>query len=324
LKKVRFFVMPILAFALAAMAVGEDRTEVIADSKGARELEYRGDILEEERSYDARGAILEERIFDSSSLPVETRTYIREEGRIARIEATDASGNPSGSMTYRYDRDGRLLGVSSGGSFGNGSAGMISSDGAPQGAWVSRPGGGQGRGSGAAVDAASTVLEYDDSGRVSTVQTMHDGKAVSLEKRTYGEDGTLSSVRAEDTVSGIVSESLYDAKGRISKRSDTPTKGSQAKIEYHYDQAGRLAEELTSRGRHRSSRIIDYAEDGSVAREETSVDGVILLTVVYTEDGRVEELYENGSVFVKATYIGDRKVKDEFCQNGVTIRTRDY
>jgi hypothetical protein len=29
-------------------------------------------------------------------------------------------------------------------------------------------------------------------------------------------------------------------------------------------------------------------------------------------------------VFVKATYIGNRKVKDEFYIDGVTIRTRDY
>jgi antitoxin component YwqK of YwqJK toxin-antitoxin module len=324
LKRASFFVFPILALAVAGMAAGEDRTERIADANGARELVYRGDILAEDRSFDARGAILEERIFDSSSLPKETRTYIREGGRIEKVEATDASGSPSGSMTYRYDRNGRLLGVSSEGSFGAGSAGMIASHGAPQGAWVSRPGGGQGSAAKANADVTTTVLEYDDSGRVSIVQTMHDGEAVSVEKRIYGEGGILASVRIEDTISGISSESLYDANGRISTRTDTPAKGPQVKSEYRYDDSGRLVEELSFRGRHRSSRIIEYAEDGSIAREETSKDGEKLLSVSYIANGRTEELYENGSVFVKATYIGNRKVKDEFYIDGVTIRTRDY
>jgi antitoxin component YwqK of YwqJK toxin-antitoxin module len=322
LKKAPFLVMSILALALSGVASGEDRTERIADSGGARELVYRDDILAEDRSFDAQGAILEERIFDSSSLPIETRTYIREGGRIVKVEATDASGSPSGSMTYRYDRDGRLLGISSEGSFGAGYAGMISSHGVPQGTWVSSLGGGQGGGDNG--NAMTTVFQYDDSGRVSIAQTMRDGNTVSKEKRIYGEGGILASVRIEDTVSGLCSELLYDAKGRISKRTDTPVTGPQSRIEYRYDDSGRLAEEIAFRGKHRSSRTIEYAEDGSIAREETRRDGEILLAIVHIENGRVEELYENGGVFVKATYIGGLKVKDEFFSDGVSIRTRDY
>jgi YD repeat-containing protein len=322
LKKVTFLVTPILALALSGVASGEDRTERIADSGAARELVYRDDILAEERSYDAQGAILEERIFDSSSLPVETRTYIREGGRIVKVEATDASGSPSGSMTYRYDRNGRLLGISSEGSYGAGSAGVISSHGAPQGTWVSSLGGGQGEGGGG--NARTTVFEYDDLGRVSVAQTMRDGNTLSTEKRIYGEGGVLASIRIEDAVTGLSSELLYDPKGRISKRTDTPVKGPQIKIEYRYDDSGRLVEEISFRGKHRSSRTIEYAEDGSIAREETRRDGEILLAIVHIENGRVEELYENGSVFVKATYIGGRKVKDEFFSDGASIRTRDY
>jgi len=58
------------------------------------------------------------------SLPIDTRTYIREEGRLAKVEARDSSGVIVGSFAYRYDRDGRLLGVSSDGSLGRGAAGM--------------------------------------------------------------------------------------------------------------------------------------------------------------------------------------------------------
>jgi hypothetical protein len=61
-----------------------------------------------------------------------------------------------------------------------------------------------------------------------------------------------------------------------------------------------------------------------LTREETLRDGSLILSVDYTDDGRVEELYDDGQLFVKATYVGGRKVKDEFYSNGVVSRTREY
>jgi hypothetical protein len=314
----------LLALAGAALASGEDRTETIADLKGSKELVYHDDVLAEERSFDASGSILQERLFDSSSLPVETRSYIREGGRIVRVEATDAMGSPSGSMSYRYDRNGRLLGVSSEGSLGMGTAGMIAAWGLPQGSWITRPGGGARAAAAAAASAKTTVLGYDDSGRATVVQTMLDGAALSIETRSYGDGGILSSSRIEDKVSGLSSDLQYDGEGRLATRTDTPTKGQVLKTEYRYGDSGLLAEELARQGGHRSSKAYEYGEDGKVSREETSRDGELLLAVDYIENGRVEELYEDGSVFVKATYVGGRKVKDEFYLDGVPFRTREY
>lgn len=313
----------LLALILALSATGlpaEDRTETIADSKGYKELVYRGEALAEERSYDAKGAILEERAFDAEALPLETRSYIREGGRIARVEARDASGVPSGSMDYRYDRYGRLLGIASEGSLGVGSAGMIASAALPQGTWVAHPG----EAEGSAGGGTTAVLGYDEAGRATIIQSMRDGAAVSIEKRSYREGGLLASVRTEDKLSGFSSELVYDEKGRKWKRTDTPAKGLVVKVEYRYDESDRLSQELTVRAGHRSIKTMTYAEDGSLAREQTSRDGELLLAVSYIEGGREEELYEDGVVFVKATYLGGRKVKDEFYADGTPVRTRDY
>ncbi len=302
--------------ALAGQVACQDRTETIRDSKGFKELVYRGEALAEERSYDARGAILSERFFDAGSLPSETRTYVRDGDRVARVEAKDASGSPSGSMEYRYDRNGRLLGVDSEGSLGEGSIGMIADRGAPQGSWITSPG--------PSEAADTTVLGYDDEGRTTIVQRMKGGAVVYSEKRDYGEGGGLASVSTLDMASGLSSELAYDEKGRISSREDTPAKGIKAVTEYRYDGSDRVVEELGSRGGHRSSKTYEYGEDGKLAREETRKDGELLLTVDYIEGGRVESLYEDGIVFVKATYRGGRKVKDEFFADGSSVRTRDY
>ena len=122
---------------MSGILEGEDRIEKIADSKGWKELLYRENVLVEDRSFDAQGALLTERIFDATLLPIETRNYIRVDGRLIRVEAVDAFESPSGSMTYRYDKNGRLLGINSDGVFGAGTAGMIASMSSPQGAWVS-------------------------------------------------------------------------------------------------------------------------------------------------------------------------------------------
>ena len=305
-----------------AAATDPDRTETIADAKGSHELVYRGNALSEERIFDGLGALLEERLFGSDSLPEETRTYLRAGGRVIKIEAKDASGDPVGSRTYRYDREGRLLGVSSEGSLGEGSAGMIARAGMPQGAWVSSVEA-SAKASSDSVNS-TVVLGYDDQGRADFIQTMQNGTVASIEKRVYGDGGTLDSVLTEDRSTGQTSELSYDEKGRLSTRVDSPAKGAKQRFEYFYDDAGRLIEEQSFKLGHRSSRALSYGPDGKLSREERRKDGEIILAQTFIENGRIEELYEDGAIFVRATYIGGRKTKDEFFSEGVLVRTREY
>jgi YD repeat-containing protein len=303
-----FLAAAVLLLMAGGMTSGEDRVEHFAD--GTKDLVYSDTVLTEEISYDADGALKKETFFDSSSLPVRTRSYIREGGRLERVEYADAAGKLVGTQSYRYDRDGRLLGVDSDGDLGTISVGMISSGAIPQASWI--------------AGKSTTVLAYDESGRVTMVQTMKDGAAVSVERRSYGDKGRLYSVQTEDKASGLVAETLYDEDGRMSSKIVTPSKGPPAKTRYSYDGAGRLVEETTRQGEHRNEKKMTYSESGTLTREETLRDGSLILSVDYTDDGRVEELYDDGQLFVKATYVGGRKVKDEFYSNGVVSRTREY
>lgn len=301
----------LIVLAPAIMCAGEDRVEKINGAKGSKELVYRNDSLSEERSYDLRGGLIEEKSFGPDSLPIETSSYIRKDGRLSRVEAKDATGAIVGSLTYHYDSDGRLLGLASDGSFGTGKAGMVSSGGTPQGSWTE-------------AGSTTTVLAYDESGRALVIQTMKDGKGISIERRTYDEGGILSSVVTEDKVAGSSSELLYDKKGRQSQLRDIPAKGAETKVQYRYDDAGRLVEDLRRSGIHTISVSREYATGGALSRVETRRDGELLLAVDYVENGRVEELYDAGELFVKASYFGGRKVKDEFYSDGALLRSREY
>jgi hypothetical protein len=187
-----FLAAAVLLLMAGGMTSGEDRVEHFAD--GTKDLVYSDTVLTEEISYDADGALKKETFFDSSSLPVRTRSYIREGGRLERVEYADAAGKLVGTQSYRYDRDGRLLGVDSDGDLGTISVGMISSGAIPQASWI--------------AGKSTTVLAYDESGRVTMVQTMKDGAAVSVERRSYGDKGRLYSVQTEDKASGLVRNAL--------------------------------------------------------------------------------------------------------------------
>lgn len=293
------------------MCIGEDRIEIIKGAKGSKELVYRNDSLVEERSYDAGGSLLAERQFGADSLPTETKSYIRDEGRLEKVEARDSSGAIVGSRTYRYDRNGRLLGVSADGSLGAGEAGMVSAGPTPQGSWTH---GG----------SATMVLGYDEAGRVASIRTMKDGKALSVEQRTYDQGGALSSVSTKELAAGSSTELRYDEKGRPIQGRELPAKGPERRSSFAYDESGRLIEELRRVGIHLTSIRRDYADDGSLSGVETRRDGMLILAVRYADDGRTEELYEDGILFVRASFVGGRKVKDEFYADGILTRSRDY
>jgi len=293
---------------------GLRREELPLPGGGLRELSYRGRDLVEERLVDRSGALIEESLFEAgSALPYEKRAYLRSgTGRLLRVEARDAAGALLGSLDYRYDRDGRLLGVAASGSLGEESAGMLSASGAPQGAWTSGPG-------------TTTAIAYDDGGRQIARKTLRDGKATYVERRAYGEGELPIRVEAEDLVSGELTIVDYDEKGRSRSKLVTVAGRETSRSEYSYDAQGRLAEEAI---RYPSggiaARRLSYLDDGGLEREETRRDGVIVGAIEYIEGGRIEELYRGGRLFVKATYLAGRKVKDEFFADGAPIRGKEY
>ncbi len=297
-----------------AASEGFRREELPLPGGGLRELEYRGRDLVEERLVDGSGALIEESLFEAgSAIPYEKRAYLRSGmGRLLRVEARDAAGALLGSMDYRYDRDGRLLGVAASGSLGEESAGMLSASGAPQGSWTSGSG-------------TTTVLAYDERGRQVARKTLREGKPVSVERRSYGDGSLPVRIETEDLASGGLSVVDYDEKGRSRRMVVSASGRETARTDYSYDAEGRLAEEAI---RYPSggftTRRLSYLADGSLAREETRRDGVIVGAVEYIEGGRIEELYRGGELFVKATYLAGRKVKDEFFADGAPIRGKEY
>jgi YD repeat-containing protein len=306
----RLSLAALILLSLIGAAGAEERVETIEGAKGSKELVYREEILVESRSFDRQGYLLEETDFGPESLPSGSRLYNRSGGRLLGVDEKDASGELIGQRTYRYDLEGRLLGISSTGSLGEGGTGMLSAESGPKGSWSG--------------NAATTVLSYDAKGRAVLAQTLKDGSVLSVERRSYRDDASLASIVVEDAVKKTRFEITYDESGRQAQRVDTAANKAVTKTSYAYDDRGRLVEEKSSKGGRVGLVSKVYAEDGKLAREETRQDGELVLAIDYIEGGRIEELYDEGELFVKASYLGGRKVKDVFFADGQAVRSREY
>jgi hypothetical protein len=301
---------------------GAERVERTALPGGtSRERVYRGSALVEERIVDKSGALLKEIFFaaepstdaDEGAI-AETWNYLRSpSGRLQRVEIRDSRGDLVGTREYRYDGSGRLLGVSLSGDAGSESAGMLSSGAALQGTWVSTP-------------SSTTVLAYDDRARPTALQTMREGNVVLVERRIYGEGPFPIRIETENKASESKTVVECDAAtGRSTVKIELRSGRETARTTYGYDEAGRIREETTRDvAGNVTKRSLTYKTDGSLEREETRYNGIIMSAVEYLDGSRIEELYRGGELFVKATYRDGRKIKDEFFSKGEKLREKEY
>jgi hypothetical protein len=296
----------------ATTAAEAERRVTREEARGLWEIVYRDGAAVEERLTSPEGFLLEE-LFRGPEGDSQTIVYIRSSGRLIRAEARDASGAIVGVIDYRYDRNGRLLGVSATGSLGPDSAGILSAGGAPSGSWTSSASG-------------TSVVTYDARGRPLENRAAKEGAVTISEKRSYSE-GTVpgpSSKEVGDKASGNYSSEQYDGQGRQTLKLEYSGGSLIARTEYAYDDRGLLTLERRSRAGSVSERRLAYDQSGTLTREETKKDGVLESVAVRTGDERTEEIYEGGVIFVRATFKGGRKVKDEFFVDGLPSRTKEY
>lgn len=277
---------------------------------GRVENQERDGIVVSRSIYDAAGSLLEESFFTADGLS-ERREYIRGEGRLLRIEAADVSGKLVGSIEYRYDGRGRLIGLKPMGSLGSGSIGMLASGASPEGSWY---------GSGDSI----TVLLLDVEGRPLREEKLVGGTSISRRSFVYGEDGFIEHSEETDLASDESMVSDFDDKGRLLVKAEKLKGILRSRTEYRYNPEGKLVEERSRSKLSLVLRSFAYDEAGALAREETRIDGLLSGAIEYRGDIKILERYHEGSLFVRSSYSSGRKIKDEFFDEGLVTRTKEY
>ena len=145
------------------------------------------------------------------------------------------------------------------------------------------------------------TLRYEGDGRTPVGSTVIDYVAGTTAERTFDEDGYLRQleVRRDDEV---VEQTRYerDAEGRAT----LIVRRGPAGIEQWR---------------------CEYDEQGELLREEYRVRGSLERVTVHEGEGRsVEELYRDGTPFMRVVLQEGEKVREEFLKNGAVVRTREY
>ena len=272
------------------------------------DLLLNGAILEE-RFYSASD------IASTSSLS-EKRRYSYSGDRLTRIDALNASESLLGSIEYRYDPRGRLIEIKASGAFGDTEMGIIPGPTTPSISWSDRPKSqtGQivltkfdssGRPSENDVYEGATLsrrelfsyergatlsrrvlddfskkttidTKYDEMGRIQEVHTSNNGKAKSIEKYSYYDNGKIFEYEIIQDKVITVKSYVYDSGDDASVEKTTIDGILVSVIKTEKD--GSVLKELYDEG-NLFVRIVTIG--GRIKKESFYVEGKIVRTKEY-------------------------------------------
>ncbi len=120
-------------------------------------------------------------------------------------------------------------------------------------------------------------------------------------------------------------ETQYDAGGGEISETTTIAGIVTERAGWSRDEAGRvLVVRRTGTGGTTEVRTT-WAADGTLEREEHFLRGSRVKNVIHTAaNERVEELFEDGEMFLRVQYRGDTRVREEVILDGAVVRERTF
>jgi len=271
------------------------------------------------------GLLAEERSFDRAGRPTAERFYL--EGRLER--RVEYRYGPRGlAAAETYDAQGALLSRER---YELGPRGELrrvtrESSGDPVQSLALTGKGGRRFEGRLASGGYELVERYDPQGRLDSSQVLRDGKPGELLRNAYEKnlEHPRSSERS-DPASSTRTVTRYDAAGRLAERVTFQGQKKQEQWSYSYDSRGNRIQAICRGGQGTETWSYSYDGSGRLIGEESRVHGELVKVTRYQENGiRVEELYREGSPFLRVTYAGGRKIREEVLSAGQVVRVREF
>ncbi len=165
------------------------------------------------------------------------------------------------------------------------------------------------------------VWRFGSAGALSE-RVVWDGEEMILrEQSTYSDEGALVETLREDLEAG--EELLRRFDDGLLVREERRRSGSLvATTNYSYGAQERLLRE--ERQTPDGSVVIEYEydEEGRLASVRHLRNGAVTLVLRYTDDGRVEDRYRNGSLVLRSYFRGEDRIREELYRNGRLIDVR--
>jgi hypothetical protein len=170
------------------------------------------------------------------------------------------------------------------------------------------------------------VERYDTRGRLDSSQVLRDGKPGEILRNAY--DESLEHPRSTerfDSASSTRTVTRFDAEGRMVERVTFQGQKRLEEWSYSYDSRGNRIQAICRGGQGTEAWSYSYDSSDRLVREESRIRGELVKITRYQEDGsRIEELYREGSTFLRVTYAGGRKIREEVLSAGQVVRVREF
>jgi hypothetical protein len=274
------------------------------------EREFASGRLAAVRVYDPSGSIMTEESYRDGALSEKT-VFTYAGSRLSRVRTTGPDGVFLHGEEYLFTTRGALRGVmrtladgqSMQSRFFAGSSGLAEERNT--------------------VGEALFIARYDTRGRVVERERRDAQGLASREDFLFRlESNTLES--SEETLprEGKLARRRYDEQGLLAVETVTGAEGAVERIEYSRDPDGRVTVKRRQSAAGVEQWVYSYDAGGDLATEELLVKGSRQRLTVYTDAGRVEQMYADGEMFLKVTWEGERRVKEEVYEGGVLVRER--
>ncbi len=268
-------------------------------------------VLSEVQRFDGEGRLAEEEQYRDGTLS--SRTVYRYAGRVLReVEASDASGNLLWRERYRLAENGDLRSVRREGPEGDGRGfSLLRAQGRLLEERQQQP-------------EELILIRYDARGHLRQREVWQKDTLVSvLEYRYTGE--RLEAVTETDPRTGTRTDRRFDEEGRLLQEEAQREGKTASDTRSEYDAAGRKSR-TTRRGEQGLEEWrYEYAADGALQQEEYRVKGAVQKITRYGPgEARSEELYREGQPFLRVTYEGEEKIREEVLEGGRVLRVREY
>jgi antitoxin component YwqK of YwqJK toxin-antitoxin module len=278
------------------------------------EKETAGGMLAARRMYDSAGSLLQEEDYVAGTLSKKTLfTYVN--GRLSRTRTLNGGdGAQVSSEVYLYAANGGLREVRRTASPGESTVTSAVTSGA-------------GLSEERSAMAGSLFIErYDTEGRMINREQRTDGVPVSIEDFSFDADSRTPASSEERLPAdhGLASR-RYDKDGKLTLETRSVNGAVRETTAYERDAKGKVTLKARKAPEGSESWRYTYSDSGDVAREEHSLRGIRVKVIVYGEDKhRTEELYKDGELFLKVSYDGDTRLREEVYANGTLQRERMY
>jgi YD repeat-containing protein len=288
------------------------RWEISSAGTGREEKEFASGSLEARRLSSADGTLAIEESFRAGAL-VERTAFTWSDGMLAQARTTGPDGVLLRTDEYLYRRNGSLRevrrsvpsGAVDGARFFWGSTGIAQ-----------------------ARSTAGTglfVTRYDAEGRVTSRERRAAGALVSREEFVFRPgSGALESSVESLPGQGRIVRRQYDEAGRLILETAEGSKDAGERTEYTRDAEGKLTAKKRLGLLGLEEWRYAYAAGGELSVERYSRRGALEKVTTYLGGGRrVEELYAQGEAFLRVTWEGSRRVREEVLDAGQVVRGRD-